>query len=96
MSRGNAAGNGVAAEFFTTESAPIRRFDIVLANILANPLKVLAPALAAGTRAGGRVVLSGILSQQGADVAAVYHAWFDMAPALEDEGWVCLSGTRRA
>jgi len=96
VSRENAARNRVQGEFFTPEAAPARQFDIVLANILANPLKVLAPALAAATRPGGRVVLSGILSQQHADVAAVYHAWFDMAPALEDEGWVCLYGIRRA
>ncbi len=95
VSRENAQRNRVDAEFFTPEAAPARRFDIVLANILANPLKVLAPALAAAARPGGRVVLSGVLAQQEADVAAAYRPWFDMAPALEDEGWVCLSGARK-
>jgi ribosomal protein L11 methyltransferase len=96
VSRGNAARNGVAAQFFTAEAAPAHQFDIVLANILANPLRVLAPALAAATRSGGRVVLSGILAGQRQDVATAYEPWFAMDEVLEDEGWVCLSGTRRA
>jgi ribosomal protein L11 methyltransferase len=94
VSRENAARNGVVAEFFTPGNEPSRRFDIVLANILSSPLKVLAPALAAATRAGGRVVLSGILGEQRDDVSAAYAPWFRMDQALEDEGWVCLAGTR--
>ncbi|HET9701914.1 MAG TPA: 50S ribosomal protein L11 methyltransferase [Burkholderiales bacterium] len=95
VSRGNAARNGVVAEFFTPGDEPSRRFDIVLANILSNPLKVLAPALAAATRAGGRVVLSGILSEQRDELCDAYAPWFRMDEVLEDEGWVCLAGTRR-
>jgi ribosomal protein L11 methyltransferase len=95
VSRENAARNGVAAAFFTPEAPPPRRFDIVLANILSNPLRVLAPALAAATRGGGRVVLSGILAEQRRDVAAAYAPWFHMDEAVEDEGWVCLAGVRR-
>lgn len=90
----NAARNSVVAEFFGPGAQPSRRFDIVLANILSNPLKVLAPALAAATRAGGRVVLSGILGEQREDVFAAYAPWFRMDEVLEDEGWVCLAGTR--
>jgi ribosomal protein L11 methyltransferase len=96
VSRENAAANRVEASFHTPESAPAIQADVVLANILSNPLKVLAPALAAATRPGGQVVLSGILADQGEEVAAVYREWFDMNQAVVDEGWVCLSGTRRA
>jgi ribosomal protein L11 methyltransferase len=96
VSRENAAANRVEICFHTPESAPAIQADIVLANILSNPLKVLAPALAAATRPGGQVVLSGILADQGEEVATVYRAWFDRVQAMVDEGWVCLSGTRRA
>ena len=68
--------------------------DIVIANILANPLKVLAPALAAHTRVGGRIALSGILSSHWQEVADCYRPWFNLAPPDEDDGWVCLHGTR--
>lgn len=96
VSRENAAINRVEAAFYTVESAPPLEADIVLANILSNPLKVLAPALAAATRPGGRIVLSGILSDQGEEVAAAYRPWFRMDQAVHDEGWVCLAGVRRA
>lgn len=96
VSRENAAINRVEAAFYTVESAPPLEADIVLANILSNPLKVLAPALAAATRPGGRIVLSGILSDQGEEVAAAYRPWFHMDQAVHDEGWVCLAGVRRA
>ena len=51
---------------------------------------------AAATRPGGRIVLSGILSDQGEEVAAAYRPWFHMDQAVHDEGWVCLAGVRRA
>ena len=68
--------------------------DLLLANILANPLRVLAPVLAAHTRPGGRLALSGILVPQADDIMQRYAQWFDFEPPLEDEGWVCLSGRR--
>ena len=68
--------------------------DVVLANILSNPLKVLAPLLASLTVAGGSLVLSGILVPQAADVADAYRAWFDIGPPVIDDGWVRLSGIR--
>ncbi len=95
VSRVNAERNGVAASFHNSDSAPRIEADVVLANILANPLRVLAPALAAAVRPGGRVVLSGILAGQADEVASIYREWFDMDEALEEEGWVCLSGKRR-
>lgn len=93
-SRRNAAQNRVAADFYTPDEAPAVQADIVMANILANPLITLASTLAGDTRAGGRVVLSGILRGQADEVAAAFQSWFRIVPASEDEGWVCLEGTR--
>ncbi|MBZ0091803.1 MAG: 50S ribosomal protein L11 methyltransferase [Sulfuricellaceae bacterium] len=93
-SRQNAAMNGVEIDFFLPDEAPALLADIVIANILTNPLKVLAPLLAGSTRPGGRLVLSGILAPQAGDVLAVYRAWFDIDVYREDDGWVCLGGSR--
>ena len=69
--------------------------DVVVANILTNPLKMLAPLLANSARTGGQIVLSGILSEQAQDVMQVYGQWFDLEPPIVDDGWVCLSGVKR-
>lgn len=94
-SRDNATANHVQADFFTTEQAPAAQADIVVANILTNPLRALAPLLAASTRQGGRIVLSGILAEQAEDVMKIYAQWFDLAPAIMEDGWACLSGTKQ-
>jgi ribosomal protein L11 methyltransferase len=93
--RANAATNGVAAAFTFPDGLGADTFDVVVANILANPLRLLAPALAARVRGGGRIVLSGVLADQAADVAAAYAPWFiiDVWRSGED-GWVALAGTR--
>lgn len=70
--------------------------DIVLANILANPLMELADALRSRLRPDGRIVLSGILAEQADAVASVYaRKGFEMEPAVLSEGWVRLAGVRR-
>ena len=94
-SRDNATANQVAVQFYLADAAPKQQADVVVANILTNPLKVLAPLLASATRPGGRIVLSGILSEQAEAVIAIYAQWFDFAPSVEEEGWVCLSGVKR-
>jgi ribosomal protein L11 methyltransferase len=75
--------------------APKYQADVVVANILTNPLKVLAPLLAAATRQGGQIVLSGILGEQAEDVLQVYAQWFDLKLPVMEDGWVCLSGVKR-
>ena len=98
-SRANAQANRVAASFMTPDdlpASPVARFDVLVANILANPLMLLAPALAARVRAGGRIVLSGILEPQSEEVAAAYDSWFKISVWNNDDGWVALAGVRRA
>ena len=90
----NARANGVAIQCGLPQMAQ-GRYQTVLANILATPLKVLAPLLANATRLGGKIVLSGILKEQAEDVMAIYAQWFDFAPPVEEEGWVCLAGVQR-
>jgi len=75
-----------------TEVTP---FDVIVANILANPLQVLAPALALRTKAGGRIVLSGILDAQASGVIGAYERWFNIAVCESEDGWIALAGTRR-
>jgi ribosomal protein L11 methyltransferase len=72
------------------------QFPVVLANILSNPLKVLAPGLCAHVAQGGWLVLSGILERQAQDVAAAYAPWIHLSVWQSLDGWVCLAGQRQA
>ena len=66
--------------------------DLLLANILANPLMVLAETFANLLKPGAPIVLSGILQEQAEDVLQVYRQWFDMNPPEIQDGWVMLNG----
>ncbi|HET6718953.1 MAG TPA: 50S ribosomal protein L11 methyltransferase [Rhodocyclaceae bacterium] len=90
----NAENNGVTAHFALAEKPSSGVFDIVVANILANPLRALAPALAARVRPGGRLALSGILREQAEEIIAIYAPWAKLDIFGEHEGWVCLAGHR--
>lgn len=94
-SRANAEANHVTAQFYLPDEAPQRQVDVVVANILTNPLKLLAPLLANCARSGGRIALSGILAEQAEEVRQVYAQWFDFNPPVVEDGWVCLSGVKR-
>jgi ribosomal protein L11 methyltransferase len=94
LSRFNASRNGVRAQFSGADETAPAAADIVVANILANPLKLLAPLLAKLTLPGGQLILSGVLSQQVPEVAAAYRPWFILDPPVLDEGWARLRGTR--
>jgi ribosomal protein L11 methyltransferase len=95
-SRDNARANAVEATFVLPDALALRAFDVVVANILANPLILLAPALAARVHPGGRLALSGILESQAADVIAAYAPWFTLRAWRASEGWVLLAGGRTA
>jgi ribosomal protein L11 methyltransferase len=91
----NARANGVEVRAAHPEALAAGTYDIVVSNILAQPLIVLAPLLAARTAAHGRVALSGILQPQAAEVMAAYAGYFDMSMSCVEEGWVLLEGMRR-
>ena len=95
--RENALRNGIGPELEVAPAADPwgQGYDLVLANILAEPLIQLAPALTAATRVGGTLVLSGLLAEQADAVTQAYAACFDMAPARERAGWAGLVGRRR-
>jgi len=93
-SRANAERNGVDAAFVPVERLPAHAFDIVVANILANPIMTLAPALARRLRRGGRIVLSGILDAQADAVIGAYERWFKLRVCESEDGWVALAGSR--
>ena len=93
--RFNANQNAVDIELSTTDRALDAVTDITVANILANPLKVLAPLLASHTRIGGSLVLAGILDHQAEEIIAIYQPWFDLAVWKSEEGWSCVAGARR-
>jgi ribosomal protein L11 methyltransferase len=92
----NAKVNRTNARFAHVDALGDARYALVVANILANPLRVLAPALSRRTKPGGRIALAGILARQADEVAAAYAQWFDMAVWRDDDGWVLLAGMRRA
>jgi len=93
--RGNAMQNQVNASFHSAAEAVSAPAHIVVANILAHPLIVLAPVLAKLTRPRGKLALAGLLEPQAEEVCATYGAWFDIGVDEVDDGWVLLSGTRR-
>ncbi|HEY6644679.1 50S ribosomal protein L11 methyltransferase [Povalibacter sp.] len=95
--RDNAARNAVANQLDVCTVAEMRTepVDIVLANILAEPLMALGSTLAALVKPGGSIVLSGLLADQAAQVAAHYAAWFDIAPISVHDGWARVDGLRK-
>jgi ribosomal protein L11 methyltransferase len=94
-SRDNALANQVHADFYLPDGVALAQYDVVVANILTNPLRALAPLLAGATKPGGRIALSGILAEQAEEVMRIYAQWFDLIPAVTEDGWCCLSGTKR-
>lgn len=91
----NAQVNAVAVRTALTDALPPATYDLVLANILAQPLIVLAPLLAGRVAPGGRIALAGLLDAQAAEVAAAYREAFDIGAAAAEEGWTLLEGVRR-
>ncbi|MDX1374381.1 MAG: 50S ribosomal protein L11 methyltransferase [Burkholderiales bacterium] len=87
--------NGVALRALAPDALPDGEYDIVLANILANPLIMLAPRLAARVLRGGRIALAGLLESQATQVIGAYRAAFDARVAATEDGWALLDGVRR-
>ena len=95
----NAEHNEVTAKFVLPGDLPAGRYSLVVANILSNPLKVLAPALLGRVAPGGRLVLSGVLARQAEEVIEVYRKTdpnVELSVWREEDGWVCIAGQRHA
>ncbi len=95
----NAKANAVSAAFFdASDSLPgpydTKTYDVVLANILANPLRILAPALTARLKPGASLVLAGLLAEQAEELIGIYSPWLEMGVADTQEGWSLLVGRR--
>lgn len=90
----NAARNGVALRL-APSSAPLdATFDRVVANILTNPLMLLAPLLTARLKPGSRLALSGVLESQAGQVIEAYAPWLALRVGATHEGWVRLEGLK--
>lgn len=92
--RANAAANAVAVRTGLPEEIGADCYDIVVANILSQPLIVLAPVLAARTDVGGWLALSGILDSQASEVAQAYAAALPLEALASEEGWTLVGGKR--
>ena len=93
-SRANAAANGVSLNRVGLPDQAEGLYPIVLANILAAPLKLLAPLLSQHVAPGGSLVMAGLLERQIEDLQAAYAPWLALEVADREEGWVLLSGRR--
>ena len=90
--RYNSARNGVALAVVDAKTEIEGRAQVTIANILANPLRMLAPILASHTRPGGWIALSGILEDQAEDVIASYAPFARLAVDSREAGWVLIAG----
>lgn len=91
----NSRANRIAVKAFPPEALAPGRYDVIVANILAQPLIDLAPVLSAHAGQGTRLALAGILESQAADVTKAYAGRFEMDVAEIDEGWALLTGAGR-
>ncbi|WP_429034710.1 50S ribosomal protein L11 methyltransferase [Aeromonas veronii] len=96
-SRDNAARNGVADQielYLPADQPQDVEADVVVANILAGPLRELAPLIAGHGKAGSMMALSGVLESQAPELETIYGQWFDMDPTAVKEEWCRLSGRK--
>jgi ribosomal protein L11 methyltransferase len=92
--RANAQANGVTLRAGLPDAAN-GAYDLVLANILAQPLKLLAPLLCAHLAPGASLVLAGILERQADELRAAYAPWCTLDVTDVQDGWALMTGTAR-
>src|SRR5690554_1519401 len=90
----NAERNHVSMRLMHSREPLDGQFDVVVANILTNPLRMLAPLLAARVAKGGHIALSGVLAEQAEDVIAAYAPHIALEVGATHEGWARLQGRR--
>jgi len=91
--RANAAANGVQLQAGLPDAAS-GPYRLLLANILATPLKLLAPLLCGLLHSSGQLVLAGILERQAEELKQAYAPWLELQVADSVDGWVLMTGTR--
>jgi ribosomal protein L11 methyltransferase len=89
----NARHNGVALDAGLPDRAA-GAYALVLANILATPLKLLAPLLCSHLQPGGQLLLAGILARQAEDLQAAYAPWLALQVLDTEDGWVLMGAVR--
>ncbi len=100
-SRDNAARNGIPETQVnwlqvSADCCPdLKPVDVLVSNILAGPLRALAPSFAAYVRPGGSMALSGLLAEQADEINRLYATWFDMAEPVVKGDWALLQGKKR-
>jgi ribosomal protein L11 methyltransferase len=94
-SSANALANGVTLNAALPDAAH-GEYPLVLANILATPLKLLAPLLCAHVAAGGHLVLAGILERQADELKAAYAPWLALDVSDSEDGWILMTANRPA
>jgi ribosomal protein L11 methyltransferase len=94
-SRDNATANGVTINPGLPELAQ-GEYPLVIANILAIPLKLLAPLLCTHVAPGGHLILAGILSRQADELKAAYAPWLALDVSDEEDGWILMTARRPA
>ena len=77
------------------EKVKIKQYDLILANILAGPLTELAEQLSAYCKAGGDIVLSGILESQTSKIIEAYSPWFELEPITVEDEWIRVTGKKK-
>jgi ribosomal protein L11 methyltransferase len=87
----NAQANGTGLGVVGLPDAVQGRYDVVLANILATPLKVLAPLLCGLVQPPGHLVLAGILERQAEELQRAYAPYASLSVADQDEGWILMT-----
>jgi ribosomal protein L11 methyltransferase len=92
-SAANATANGVVLAAGLPDAAA-GAYPLVLANILASPLKLLAPLLAGHVAPGGHLVLAGILDRQADELKTAYAPWLALEVADSEDGWILMTGRR--
>ncbi|MFQ6371545.1 50S ribosomal protein L11 methyltransferase [Shewanella sp. YIC-542] len=98
-SRANATRNQVIdrLQLYLPQEQPANiSADVLVANILAGPLRELAPQIASLVRPGGKLALSGLLCEQAEELREIYSQWFTMDASVHKEDWSRLTGVRKS
>ncbi len=91
----NARANGVSLRAGLPDAAA-GTYPLVLANILATPLKLLAPLLCGHLAEGGHLVMAGILERQADELTSAYAPWVAIEVSDREDGWILMTGRRAA